>query len=142
MCTLYSSSVIIFCCIFLYNVHTNECTFDIFYLSYRYRKKRAYKCRSTGTNSFFYIIFYHRFTSVQICSRRFTSVHIGSHQFISVHINKRNRNIFLKIRGYYISYIAVNGYISIFTGLYIFFSFLKIKNCHLVNQCFNQLKSF
>ena len=29
-CTLYSSSVHIFCCFYLYNVHIKECSFDIF----------------------------------------------------------------------------------------------------------------
>ena len=29
-CTLYSSSVLIFCCFYLYNGHIKECTFDIF----------------------------------------------------------------------------------------------------------------
>ena len=47
-CTLYSQSVIIFFLLYLYNVHTKECTFDcLTNLFFRYNKKRAYKYRNT-----------------------------------------------------------------------------------------------
>ena len=55
-CTLHvhSSFVQIFCCFYLYNVHIQESTFDIFDKPfYRYTITRAYKCRNTRTNSFF-----------------------------------------------------------------------------------------
>ena len=50
------SSVLIFCCVYLYNGHKKECTFDIFdepILRVYVTKKRGNKCRNTRTNSFF-----------------------------------------------------------------------------------------
>ena len=47
-----------FCCFYLYNVHTNECTLYIWRTySTGITKKRAYKCRKSRTNDFFGIFF-------------------------------------------------------------------------------------
>ena len=56
-CTLYSSTVLICCCFYLYTVlvHIKECTFDIFNKTFLQVKQKKSKCRNTRTNSFFLI---------------------------------------------------------------------------------------
>ena len=66
--TLYSSSVLIFYCFYLYIMYKERNVLLIYLtnLFYRYNNKRAYKCRNTRTNGFF-IIKIIMFETILIC---------------------------------------------------------------------------